>query len=233
MRYKLVPYIRPRIPKKEEVWLILKLGIPAGLQMMVIYAGITAILSVVNSFDGAVVAGFGASQRIDSLITIPAMALGTAVNSMAGQNIGANKWDRVHQIAMYGTFFTIGIMLTIALFVFLFARGLTTLFIQDKNAITFGTDYLKIIAFSYPFLGINFILNGIVRGSGAMYQVLVLNLLSFWLLRYPFTYICSKLIGQKGIALGIGISFVISSIFAFSYYKWGGWKTKALFSTGK
>ncbi|WP_449539149.1 MATE family efflux transporter [Ferdinandcohnia sp. Marseille-Q9671] len=233
MRYKLVPYIRPRIPKKEEVWLILKLGIPAGLQMMVIYAGITAILSVVNSFDGAVVAGFGASQRIDSLITIPAMALGTAVNSMAGQNIGANKWDRVHQIAMNGTFFTIGIMLTIALFVFLFARGLTTLFIQDKNAITFGTDYLKIIAFSYPFLGINFILNGIVRGSGAMYQVLVLNLLSFWLLRYPFTYICSKLIGQKGIALGIGISFVISSIFAFSYYKWGGWKTKALFSTGK
>src|SRR5690606_1568352 len=109
-RHKLVPYSLPRLPSKEEIWLILRLGIPAGLQMMVIYAGITAILSVVNSFDGAVVAGFGASQRIDSLITIPAMALGTAVNSMAGQNIGANKWERVRQIALYGTIFNVAIM---------------------------------------------------------------------------------------------------------------------------
>ncbi|WP_142255313.1 MATE family efflux transporter [Bacillus sinesaloumensis] len=229
LRYKLVPYMVPKLPSKEEIWLILRLGIPAGLQMMVIFAGITAILSVVNSFDGAVVAGFGASQRIDSLITIPAMALGTAVNSMAGQNIGANKWERVRQIAIYGTIFNVVVMLSIALVVFLFAEGFTKLFIQDKNAVAFGTDFLKIVAFFYPFIGLNFILNGIVRGAGAMYQVLVLNILSFWLLRYPLTYFCSSLIGQNGIALGIGISFVISSIFSFSYYKWGGWKKKELF----
>lgn len=229
LRHKHVPYMVPKLPSKEEIWLILRLGIPAGLQMMVIYAGITAILSVVNSFDGAVVAGFGASQRIDSLITIPAMALGTAVNSMAGQNIGANKWERVRQIAVYGTIFNVVVMLSIALVVFLFAEGFTKLFIQDKDAVAFGTDFLKIVAFFYPFIGLNFILNGIVRGAGAMYQVLVLNILSFWLLRYPLTYFCSSLIGQNGIALGIGISFVISSIFSFSYYKWGGWKKKELF----
>ncbi|RFB18559.1 MATE family efflux transporter [Bacillus sp. HNG] len=231
-RRKLVPYSIPYLPSKEDIWLILKLGIPAGLQMMVIFAGVTAILSVVNSFDGAVVAGFGASQRIDSLITIPAMALGTAVNSMAGQNIGANQWERVHQIAMYGTIFNVVIMLSIALIVFLFAEGFTKLFIQEKEAVTFGADYLKMVAFFYPFIGINFILNGIVRGAGAMYQVLVLNILSFWLLRYPLTYFCSSLIGQNGIALGIGISFIISSIFAFSYYKWGGWQKKDLFRSG-
>jgi len=230
-RRNLVPYSIPYLPSKEDIWLILKLGIPAGLQMMVIFAGVTAILSVVNSFDGAVVAGFGASQRIDSLITIPAMALGTAVNSMAGQNIGANQWERVRQIAVYGTIFNVIITVTIALGVFLFAEGLTKLFIQEKEAVTFGTDYLKIVAFFYPFIGINFILNGVVRGAGAMYQVLILNILSFWLLRYPLTYFCSSLIGQNGIALGIGISFIISSIFSFSYFKWGGWKKKELFSS--
>lgn len=232
-RHQLVPFTMPYLPSKEDIWLILKLGIPAGLQMMVIFAGITAILSVVNSFDGAVVAGFGASQRIDSLITIPAMALGTAVNSMAGQNIGANQWERVRQIAVYGAVINVVIMVSIALVVFLFAEGFTKLFIQDKEAVTFGTDYLKIVAFFYPFIGINFILNGIVRGSGAMYQVLVLNILSFWILRYPLTYVCSSLIGQNGIALGMGISFIISSIFSFSYYKWGGWKKKELFNTNK
>ena len=227
--HKLAPLSVPFLPTKEQVWLIVKLGIPSGLQMMVIYAGVTAIMSVVNSFGGAVVAGFGASQRIDSLITLPAMALGTAVNSMAGQNIGIGRWDRVKEIAKYGALYNLAIMLVIAVLVFILAKPLTSLFIEEKEAVSFGTDYLMIVAFFYPFIGLNFILNGIVRSSGAMYQVLILNILSFWLLRYPLTYICSSLIGQNGIALGMGISFILSSIFSFSYYNWGKWDKKQLF----
>ncbi|MFP7255033.1 MATE family efflux transporter [Terribacillus goriensis] len=233
LRNGLAPLSIPFLPKKEQVLLILKLGIPSGLQMMVIYAGVTAIMSVVNSFGGSVVAGFGASQRIDSLITLPAMALGTAVNSMAGQNIGIGRWDRVKEIAKYGALYNLAIMLVIAILVFLLAEPLTSLFIEEKAAVSFGTDYLKIIAFFYPFIGLNFILNGIVRSSGAMYQVLILNILSFWLLRYPLTYICSTYIGENGIALGMGISFILSSIFSFSYYKWGKWDKKQLFPEGK
>ncbi|WP_404328173.1 MATE family efflux transporter [Mesobacillus maritimus] len=230
LRRKLVPFSLPRIPRREEVWLILKLGIPSGLQMMVIHAGVLAILSVVNTFGEDVVAGFGASQRIDSLITLPAMALGTAVNSMAGQNIGANRWDRVRQLAFYGAIYNLGIMLIMALIIFLLAEPLIGLFIRPGEAAVFGTDYLKIIAFFYPFIGLNFILNGIVRGSGAMYQVLVLNILSFWVLRYPLTYVCSLMIGSDGVAYGMGISFVISSLFSLGYFKYGKWKERKLFS---
>lgn len=227
--HRLVPYSVPTLPSKQEVWIILKLGIPAGLQMTVIHAGITAIMTAVNSFGGFVVAGFGASQRIDSLITLPAMALGTAVNSMAGQNIGANRWDRVREIAIYGTIFNLSIMFSVALVIFIFANPLIKLFVREGESIQFGSMYLKTIAFFYPFLGINFILNGVVRASGAMYQVLILNTLSFWLLRFPLTYFCSNLLGQNGIAVGIGISFVISSMFSYGYFKWGGWKKKRLF----
>ncbi len=229
LRRKLVPFTLPTLPTREEVWLILKLGIPSGLQMMVIHAGVLAIMSVVNTFGENVVAGFGASQRIDSLITLPAMALGTAVNSMAGQNIGANRWDRVRQLAIYGAGYNLVIMLIMALVIVLLAEPLIGLFISPGEAALFGTDYLKIIAFFYPFIGLNFILNGIVRGSGAMYQVLVLNILSFWVLRYPLTYIFSDLFGQNGIAYGMGISFVLSSLFAFGYFKWGKWRERKLF----
>ncbi|MGJ9459917.1 MATE family efflux transporter [Oceanobacillus sp. CF4.6] len=233
LRFKLVPFTIPSLPKREDVSLILKLGIPSGLQMMVVFAGVTAIMTVVNSFGGGVVAGFGATQRIDSLITLPAMALGTAVNSMAGQNISINQWGRVREIANIGTAFNIVVMLTITSLVFLFAEPLTRLFIQEEQAVTFGTDYLRIVAFFYPFLGINFILNGVVRGSGAMFQVLVLNILSLWVLRYPLTSIFSSLIGQSGVALGMGVSFVISSIFSFAYYRWGNWRKNQLFEDEK
>ena len=94
----------------------------------------------------------------------------------------------------------------------------------------FGKTYLQIIALCYPFLGINFILNGIVRAAGAMYPVLILNIISFWVLRYPLTFLCSSLFGENGIAIGMGASFIISSGVAFLYFRFGGWRKKELFS---
>ncbi|MGG3988425.1 MATE family efflux transporter [Bacillus smithii] len=231
LRKRLIPFSVPRWPHRQEVSMILKLGIPAGLQMMVISAGTAAIMSVVTSFGGHVVAGFGAAQRIDSLLMLPAQALGTAVNSMAGQNIGANQWTRVRQIAVNGVLYNISIMLVIAFFVALFADRIVKLFIQQpESSVSFGAEYLGIIAFFYPFLGINFILNGIVRASGAMFQVLVLNIVSLWILRYPLTELSASYIGEKGIAFGMGASFVISSIIAFLYYRYGTWRKKQLFT---
>ena len=157
-------------------------------------------MSVVASFGPAVVAGYGAAQRLDSLIMLPAQAIGMAVNSMAGQNIGAGKWDRVHRIAFIGFLYNLVIMFAIAGIVVAFARVGIGLFIDEEDAVRFGTDYLKMIAFFYPFLGINFVLNGVVRASGAMFQVLVLNIISFWVLRYPVTYFLSGIMGEKGIA---------------------------------
>src|SRR5699024_2916998 len=69
---RLAPFSMPTLPSKSEVGLILNLGIPSGLQMAVISAGSAAIMSVVTSFGGAVVGGFGAAQRLDKLITLPA-----------------------------------------------------------------------------------------------------------------------------------------------------------------
>ncbi|SET20049.1 putative efflux protein, MATE family [Salinibacillus kushneri] len=233
LRRKLIPFTVPSVPKKQEVLLILHLGIPSGLQMSVISAGVAAIMSVVTSFGEGVVAGFSAAQRLDSVLMLPAQALGTAVNSMAGQNIGVNKWKRVNQIAKYGFIYNLAFMLIIAFLLVWMAEFGIRLFIQEEEAVQFGSDYLKIVAFFYPFLGINFILNGIVRASGAMYQVLVLNIISFWVLRYPLTNLFSSLFGHHGIALGMGVSFVFSSLFAFLYFRFGGWRKKELFKENK
>ncbi|PLT29367.1 MATE family efflux transporter [Peribacillus deserti] len=230
IKQKIVPLSLPKIPKREETLTILKLGIPSGLQMSVISAGLMAIMSVVNSYGNSVVAGFGAAQRLDSILMLPAHALGTAVNSMAGQNIGREKWERVHKISLYAVFYNLMIMFVIALLVFLFASWGISLFVEDEKAVHFGTQYLKIIAFFYPFLGINFILNGVVRASGAMMAVLMLNIISFWVLRFPLTSLASSLFGSSGIGIGMGASFFISSFFAILYYRYGTWKEKKIFS---
>ena len=199
--------------------------------MSVISAGVAAIMSVVNSFGGAAVSGFSAAKRLDSIIMLPAQALGTAVTSMSGQNIGVNRWDRVYKVAKQGVIFNFLTMLPIALIIYILAEPAIRLFIKDADSVAFGKQYLQTIAFFYPFLGINFVLNGAVRASGAMYQVLLLNIISFWVLRYPLTSAFSEIMGAGGIAFGMGTSFVISSIIAYLYYRFGKWRNKDLFAT--
>ena len=138
--------------------------------MAVISAGSAAIMSVVTSFGSSVVGGFGAAQRLDKLITLPAQALGTSVSSMAGQNIGVGNWDRVKKISKTAVLYNLSIMGVIAMLVVIFAEFGVKLFIRDPEAVAFGTSYLQIVALCFPFLGINFVLNGIVRAAGAMYQ---------------------------------------------------------------
>ncbi|WP_100406372.1 MATE family efflux transporter [Bacillus solitudinis] len=219
-----VPFTIPKLPEKKYFLVLLKLGLPSGLSMMAISAGVLAIMSVVTGFGEEVVAGFGAVQRLDSLIMLPALTLGSAVNSMAGQNIGANLWQRVHDIAKQGIILIITISLTISTLIFIWAEPLVRMFIQDQSTVEFGTTYVRTIAFFYPFLGINFVLNGIVRASGAMVPVLILNIISFWILRFPLTYLFSNWFGEVGISLGMGASFVISSIVAMGYYFLGNWR---------
>lgn len=229
LRKGLAPFRVPTLPAWSEVRTILNLGIPSGLQMAVISGGSAAIMSVVTNFGGDVVGGFGAAQRLDSLIMLPAQALGISVSSMAGQNIGNRNWNRVGEIARVAVLYNLAIMALIATFMVVFAEQAIRLFIQESDAASFGVSYLRTVAFFYPFLGINFVLNGVVRASGAMYQVLALNVISFWLLRYPLTALFSHWLGESGIALGMGTSFVLSSAFAYLYYRFGRWRKKQLF----
>ena len=74
----------PHLSEWRYVKTVLKMGLPGGLQLVAVSNGIVAILSIVNSFEDVVVAGFGASQRLEALIMLPALTLGSAVNSMAG-----------------------------------------------------------------------------------------------------------------------------------------------------
>jgi len=220
---------RPRVPGLAEFRTILELGIPSGVQMVVIYAGTAVILSLVNSFGGPVVAGFGAAQRLDSIVLLPAVALGVAVNAMAAQNIGAGRWDRVTQVTRAGVAWNVGIMAAISGVLLLWAGPLVAMFVRDPESLAFGASYLRTIALFYPFIGLNFIFNGVVRSSGAMMQVLVLNIISLWVLRVPLAHWLADMHGEPGIALGIGISFLLSSLFSFGYYRWGGWRKKRLF----
>src|SRR5699024_6001450 len=122
------------------------------------------------------------------------------------------------------------IMSIIGVIIFIFEKCLTMMFVHDAEAVIFATNYLRIMNFCFRFLGINFDLNVIVRESGSRYLVLFFNVIYFFSLRYTLASCFVNIYGDKGISIGLGTSLIISSLIAAAYYRYGGWRSKDLFS---
>ncbi|PWG68468.1 MATE family efflux transporter, partial [Enterococcus hirae] len=75
--------------------LMLRKGLPMGVQMIVVSGSMLAMMRLVNRQGVDTTAAFGATQQLWTYVQMPAMALGAAVSAMAAQNIGAGRWDRV------------------------------------------------------------------------------------------------------------------------------------------
>ena len=73
----------------------LMIGLPSGVQQMLVAAGMMALTRIVNSFGTDALAAFTAAGRIDSFAMMPAMNLSMAISTFVGQNIGAGKHERV------------------------------------------------------------------------------------------------------------------------------------------
>ena len=90
------------LPQPRIVQALVLKGVPMGLQMMLISLAMIAMMTMVNGFGTATAAGYGAALQLWTYVQMPAMAIGAACSSMAGQNVGAGRWDRVDATARTG-----------------------------------------------------------------------------------------------------------------------------------
>lgn len=74
---------------------ILKVGVPAGVQSIIITLSNIIIQSQINTLGVTAVASFTVYFRVELIVYLPIIALGQAVVSFVGQNYGAGNWNRI------------------------------------------------------------------------------------------------------------------------------------------
>jgi putative MATE family efflux protein len=216
--------------KAEKFFLMkmIKMGIPAGMQQVVVSLAVVAVMGAVNLQGAATVAGFGTATRLDGFILLPAMSLGLAISAMVGQNIGAGKWERIPNIVLSGLFMTFVITGSLSLVLFFLREQALAIFTDDPLVIKEGASYLKIVLFTFIPFSFMFIITGVLRGAGDMLWGLILTAASLWAVRVPAVYILAHYLGADGIWYGMAISFVLAFVIVGVYYLTGNWKKKAL-----
>ncbi len=210
----------------------LKIGLPTGLQQSFVAFGMIAIMRIVNDFGTNAIAAFTAASRLDSFASMTAMAFATALATFVGQNIGANKLERVKKGYLVTLGFTSLISIAVSITMYFYGRELIMLFSKDPAVIKIGYSYLVIVSSFYILVSAMFSTQGLLRGAGDTLIPMFITLIALWFLRIPLSYYLSRPsmgLGTNGIWWGIPIAWSFGFLASFIYYKTGRWKNKSVF----
>jgi putative MATE family efflux protein len=208
----------------------LKIGLPTGFQQTFVAVGMVALYWVVNRFGVDANAAYSAAGRIDMFAAMPAMSFAIALSTFVGQNMGANRPDRVKAGLRATLIMTSAVSVITSVITVLFGRPLMMMFTDDPVVITMGQDYLKIIGSFYILFSVMFVINGLLRGAGDTLVPMFISLFALWLVRIPVAYFLSNnpAIGVHGIWWSIPVGWLAGMILYYWYYRLGRWKTKAV-----
>ncbi len=213
----------------KEIFLkSLKIGLPTGLQNMVVAIGMTAIYRIVNEFGTDVIAAYSVAGRIDAFAIMPAMNFAMALTTFTGQNIGAGKLQRVKEGLKATIILTAGISIFFSFVSVFFGQYLMGIFTPDPNVRAIGYQYLIIVSSFYIVFSTMFSFTAVFRGAGDTLVPMFITLFALWFIRIPMSWFLSERMGEIGIWWGIPIAWGFGLSFSFIYFIMGRWKKKAV-----
>lgn len=210
------------------------LGLPSSIEMSTRALGALVMTFLVSSFGTIAVAAYGIGSNVLQLVIIPAMGLAMSTATLVGQNIGAKKTERAAEVGKLSAIIAVIVLSCLGLFVFFFAAPLVRFFVSnDEPVIALGTVFVQILAFAFPFMGIQFAFSGVLRGAGSMTTTMIISLISQWVIQFPLAYILSKhtSLGINGLWITFPITFFLTSILTFIWFFKGDWKRVKLIET--
>jgi putative MATE family efflux protein len=208
--------------------MILKLGVPAGVQMIVSSVAAIVVVGIINRFGSDATAAYGAVGQVMSYVQFPAMSIGIAASIFGAQAIGAGQQDQLGRITRTAMVMNIIITGALILAAYIFSQTLVELFITEPRVVEMTETLLHIVLWSVLMFGFAVILSGIMRASGDVLIPMLISLGTIIIVETPLAlYLSTTWLGLDGIWTGYATSFCTMFVLQGLYY-WFFWRKKPI-----
>ena len=153
-------------PDKDMFLSLVKLGLPMAIKSASIQISKLFVNSFINSFGVAVSAFAGIANKIASISNLVSNSVNTAGSSMVGQNIGAEKYDRVPKIMLTVAAITFTVAITMSILFCTFPLQLFGIFSREKEVLDIALEYLPIAVLMFFGSACRAPANALINGSG-------------------------------------------------------------------
>jgi len=223
-------------PIREYVVQLLKLGLPSGLNPVIISLAMIVVQSLTNTFGEMIIACNVIVMRVDGFAMMPNFTFGMAMTTYAGQNVGAKKLDRVEEGTRHGIAIAVGVSTVITIIILIFGRYLMNIFTDTSELVDLSMRMMRILAIGYVAMAITQVLSGVMRGAGDTVTPMWLSLITTIFLRVPTAYGLAYLTRSpqypngrpESLFVSLLIAWVLGAAITFFFYKKGDWRNKAL-----
>ncbi len=206
---------------KDILSKIIKVGIPAALQMAITAFSNVFVQSYINAFEADFMSGWTAYLKIDGFLFLPMQSIALAATTFVGQNLGCNNPDRAKRGVSVSISLGMGITALIIVPIVLFSPALIAFFNDKPQVVEYGTLLLRYISPFYILCAINQVLALALRGAGDSRGPMIITLSSFVLFRQIYLYFASILFPESFIitAMGYPAGWLLCTVIYLIYYR--------------
>jgi putative MATE family efflux protein len=214
--------IQPRLLK-----LVMRIGLPTGMQMIVLSLAEVVLLKIVNGFGSDATAAYGAVNQVVNYVQFPALSIAITASILGAQAIGAGKADRLGRIARTGLMLNVIITGSLVLVGYLFSRHLVALFITSGPVVEIAQTLLHIMLWSIVIFGFSAVLGGVMRSSGSVLVPTAISIAGITLVELPAAYALSGPYGLNGVWMAYPVAFTTMLVLQATYYL-ASWRKKKI-----
>jgi putative MATE family efflux protein len=227
-----VPGVRPRFrmraidaPLSRD---LIRIGWPAGADMIVLNAGFLTIVGLLARVDELAVAAHTLGIRIQALAFVPGMSISQATGAMVGMALGAGSVAEARQVVRASLGLSIGIMSSLGLFFIAWAGPIITWSFDvppGTDLYDYSVLWMKMLGYCMPVVGVYISFGGMLSGSGATRTTLRINSWITFLFQIPASWLLGFPLGLGifGIWVAFPVAFGIKAVWGWWEYRRGLW----------
>ena len=213
---------------------ILRIGIPSGVTQAIMAAASMVVMNLTNAMGETVIACNVIIMRVDGFAMMPNFSFGQAMSVYTGQNVGAQKFDRVTQGVKQGGIISLCFSTCITIILLFCGSILFGFFTETEALIDLATRMIRIMAAGYICIAVTQVLGGVMRGAGDTVSPMWISIISIILVRVPLAYLLAYLTrspefphGEPVALFGsLMLSWVLGMVMSIVVFAAGKWKKK-------
>ena len=199
--------------------LVVRIGLPTGMQVIVMSLAEIALLALVNRFGADATAAYGAVNQVVNYVQFPAISISITASILGAQTIGAGRADRLGAITRTGLQMTLVLTGGLVVLAYLLSRTLVGVFITSPPVLELAQSLLHIMLWSSVIYGCAAVLSGVMRASGAVLVPTAISICCIVAIEVPSAYALADRFGIEGVWMAYPITFVAMLILQATYYR--------------
>lgn len=181
---------------------VLAIGIPASLNSILMSVSNIVINKVMTQYGDMAVAGLGVAMKVNMIVVMLLIGLGTGIQPLLGYCYGARNRNRYLAVLKFSLLLAFCLSMVMTVICYLGAGPLVTAFLDNKDAFQYGMSFSRTYILSGPIIGILFVLINAIQSTGAALPSLILSISRQGLLYLPILAVFNQIFDSANLIAG-------------------------------